>query len=127
MSFNRLYVGAKVDQYLRNLKGRTGLTPNLICRYGFCLSLNEPWVPDPNLFSDGSVREFNRYTLTGQWDHLFMGLLRERLFADGLDPVEDLESQFKAHLSRGVEILNTRVKRLEDIGELMPPSFSKAP
>src|ERR1051325_4307977 len=103
--FNRIYLNDDVDMRLRNLKARTGLAPNLLCRIGFCLSLAEPSIPDPNLYSEGQAREFNRYTLTGQWDLLFFSLLRERLSQDGLDLKADLEAQFKAHLSRGVTLL----------------------
>ena len=53
MVFNRIYVGEEVDQRLRLLKTRTGLTPNLLCRLGFCLSLTEPTVPDPELYAEG--------------------------------------------------------------------------
>ena len=104
---------------LRNLKARTGLTPNLLCRLGFCLSLAEPGVPDPQLYGDGQAREFNRYTLTGQWDLFFFSLLRERLVQDGLDLEADLEVQFKAHLSRGVLLLYQRLKNLEDLADMM--------
>src|SRR5262249_1096674 len=99
---NRIYLSKEVDQRLRTLKARTGLTPNLICRLGFWLSLAEPGVPDIQLYSDGHGREFNHSTLTGQWDALFFALLRERLARDGLDLEADLEPQFKAHISRGV-------------------------
>src|SRR5579883_693970 len=102
MAFNRIYIGADVDQRLRLLKARTGMTPNLLCRLGFCLSLAEPGIPDPELYNDGQMREFNRYTLTGQWDLFFFSLLRERLLQDELDLEGDLETQFKAHLCRGV-------------------------
>ena len=119
MAFNRIYVGEDVDLRLRNLKGRTGLTPNLLCRLGFCLSLAEPGVPDPGLYSNGQVREFNRYTLTRQWDVFFFALLKERLVQDGLDAENDLEVQFKAHLSRGVLMPYQRLKSLEDLADIV--------
>ncbi len=126
MTFNRLYVGQEVDLRLKNLKARTGLTPNLICRLGFCLSLSEPGIPDPRLYADGHVREFNRYTLTGQWDTFFFALLKERLIEDGLDPNADLEPQFKAHLSRGVLLLYKRMKTLADLGNMVAESQQRA-
>ncbi len=126
MALNRIYVGEEVDLRLRNLKARTGLTPNLLCRLGFCLSLAEPGIPDPQLYADGQAREFNRYTLTGQWDLFFFSLLRERLVQDGLDPEVDLESQFKAHLSRGVLMLYQRVKNLEDLADLVAEAQRRA-
>lgn len=119
MAINRIHVNAEVDLRLKNLKARTGLTPNLLCRLGFCLSLSEPGVPDPKLYQDGAAREFNRYTLTGQWDLLFFSLLRQRLVEDSLDPVRHLEEQFKAHLSRGVLLLYQRMRSLEDLHTLL--------
>jgi len=104
---------------LRTLKARTGLTPNLLCRLGFCLSLTEPGVPDPRLYEDDQAREFNRYTLTGQWDIFFFSLLRERLALDGLDPETEMESQLRAHLSRGVMLLSQRLKNLADLAGLI--------
>jgi DNA sulfur modification protein DndE len=118
-NFSRIYVGEQVDQRLRQLKAKTGLTPNLLCRLGFVLSMSEPGVPDPSLYDDGQVREFNRYTLLGQWDAFYMALLRERLVQDELDIDSQLESQFKAHLSRGVGLLYQRIKTIEDIASII--------
>jgi len=126
MPFNRIYVNEQVDQRLRTLRARTGLTPNLLCRLGFCLSLAESGVPDPQLYSTGQAREFNRYTLTGPWDTLFFALLRERLAADELDPEKDLEVQFKAHLSRGVLLLYQRLRNLEDLAMLIEEAEKRA-
>ncbi len=126
MTLSRIYVGEEVDLRLRNLKARTGLTPNLLCRLGFCLSLAEPGIPDPQLYMDGQVREFNRYTLTGQWDSFFFALLRERLVQDGLDVEKDLEAQFKSHLSRGVQLLYQRLKSLPDLGDMIVEAQRKA-
>ena len=125
MPLNRIYVSEEVDQRLRYLKVRTGLTPNLLCRLGFCLSLAEPGIPDSELYSDGQAREFNRYTLTGQWDLFFFSLLRERLAQDGMDLEADLESQFKAHLSRGVLLLCRRLKNLGDLVGLVVEAQQK--
>ncbi|PYE54084.1 DNA sulfur modification protein DndE [Deinococcus yavapaiensis] len=126
MSLNKVYVDREADYRLRALKARTGLTPNLLCRLGFCLSLAEPGVPELELYANGQEREFNRYTLTGEWDPLFFALLRERLHRDGLDPVADLEAQFKAHLGRGVQMLSQRVKTMADLAALIVTMQDKA-
>ncbi len=120
MVFNRIYVGEEVDQRLRLLKTRTGLTPNLLCRLGFCLSLTEPIVPDPELYAEGQAREFNRYTLTGQWDMFFFAMLKERqITQDDLVSEDDLEAHFKAHLCRGINMLYQRLESLEDLAEII--------
>lgn len=116
---NRIYIGEHASGRLNVLKQRTGLTPNLLCRFGFCLSLSQPGIPDEHLFDDGQAREFNRYTLTGDWDVLFFALLKERLLEDGLDPEADLEIQFKVHMSRGIMLLHQRVKSILDLVQLI--------
>jgi len=119
MKLTRLKVCKEVDQRLVQLKARTGLTPNLLCRIGFCLSLNDLSVPDPHAYPQDSDRELNRYTLTGEWDALFLALLRERCAYDGLDLQSDLEDQFRAHVNRGVLLLFHRVKHLGDLDRLV--------
>lgn len=119
MALNRIYVDEQIENRLRMMKSRTGLTPNLVCRLALCLSLSEKGTPDITLYSSSQAREFNRYTLLGEWDPLFLALLRERLVSDGLDPVAHLEEQLKAHISRGVMLLTQRVKQLEDLADLI--------
>jgi DNA sulfur modification protein DndE len=124
MAINRIYVDSQVERSLTTLKARTGLTPNLLCRIGFCISLAEPGIPEPNLYNDGNAREFNLQTLTGDYNEFFFALLRQRLAQDDLDIDEHLEPQFKAHISRGVLRLDLRVKNLEDITTLVAEAKS---
>ena len=119
MSFSRVRVSTEATNRLKVLKGRTGLTPNVLCRIAFVLSLNEPGIP--NQVGDEQGQEFNRFTLTGEWDQLVTALLKERLVRDGLDPEGDLLPQFKAHLDRGIPLVYNRVKSLVDLDDLMPP------
>src|SRR5437764_700315 len=60
--WNRLRLARETTYRLRDRKARTGLTPNLLCRFGFCLSLAEPQIPDPGAY-DETGQEFNRSTL----------------------------------------------------------------
>jgi DNA sulfur modification protein DndE len=119
MKLTRLRVGEEASQRLSLLKGRTGLTPNILCRIGFCLSLNDPSVPVPADYLPESDREIDRHTLTGAWDSLFVVLLRERCHRDGLDEAQ-LAVQFKAHIDRGVLLLYKRVRDLNDLALLLP-------
>lgn len=119
MKLNRLRVSAEASSRLSILKGRTGLTPNILCRIGFCLSLNDPNPPNPQKYLPDSEREIDRHTLTGQWDSLFVALLRERCKQDGLGE-EELARQFKAHIDRGVLLLYKRLRDLNDLALLLP-------
>jgi DNA sulfur modification protein DndE len=99
---------------------KTGLTPNILCRMALCLSIAEPSIPDTKI-DDEKGQEFSRYTLLGEWDPFFISILRERLIHDKLDPENDLLVQFKAHLNRGIMMLQSRLKDLSDIYDLLPP------
>ena len=90
---------------------------------GFCLSLEEPKVPNPDEFAE-EEREFNRYTLLGEYDALFMALLRQRMFQDGLEP-EEVEGQFRAHLNRGISLLQQRVRNVSDLAALVPTNTQR--
>lgn len=121
MDLNRLRISEKVSHRLSILKGRTGLTPNILCRIGFCLSLNDPTVPDPEDYPNDTEKEINRHTLTGQWDRLFVALIKERCNQDNL-PLDDesLADYFRAHVNRGVLLLYKRIRSLNELAQLMP-------
>lgn len=120
MKLNRVRFCDEADQRLRLLKARTGMSANLLCRIGFCLSLADPLIPQADDYPEDSRREIERGTLTGQYDALFLALLRERCLRDGATPDEGtLEAQFHAHMNRGVLLLFQRVKTLADVGTLV--------
>ena len=114
----KIFLSADNTQKVRTLKGRTGLTPNILCRFALALSLRDPGVPDPTAFPNDGM-EFNRYTLLGVHEVLILSLLRQRCLQDGLDPDEELPEQLRAHINRGVSILYPRLRSLSDIGEMV--------
>lgn len=118
LTIRRVRFDPDADTRLRFLKSKTGITPNLLCRIGFCLSLEEPGVPDPKRYQEVG-REINRYTLTGQFDEAFEALLKQRMHEDGIDLIE-IDDQFAAHMNRGVTVLGSRVRGLSDLSTLLP-------
>jgi DNA sulfur modification protein DndE len=81
---------------------------------GFCLSLAEPAIPNPEHYPE-EEREFNRYTLLGEFDPLFVGLLKQRCFQDGVVDPAALPMYFRAHVNRGVMLLQQRTKGISDL------------
>ena len=118
MSFTRIRISTDATNKLQYLKKKTGLTPNYLARIGFCLSLAEEGIPESSLY-DEDGQEFNRHTLTGDYDILLISALKERLIKDGIHDESDLIPQMKGHLNRGASILNTRVKSISDFYELL--------
>jgi len=117
--FNRVQIGTKATNRLQMLKGQTEITPNYLCRIGLCYSLNEPRPPSPDEYNtDGQT--FNRYTLLGEHDALYMALLKERMLQEGKDPDEDLYKEFVAHLNRGVNRVFGNISDVSDFYDLVP-------
>jgi DNA sulfur modification protein DndE len=117
LNIQRVRFSIEADNRLRMLKGRTGLTPNLLCRLGLCLSLSEPGYPLADS-SDPSSREINRYTLLGEYDSLFVALLETRHPEEALEESK-LSHLFIGHLHRGVTLLANRLKPGISIAELV--------
>lgn len=118
LRLKRLTFSKEADNWLRVLKSRTGITPNLLCRIGFCISLEEKGVPDPGKYPEDSDREINRYTLLGEYEGVMLALLRQRLALDGIQP-ENMDTMFRAHMNRGVVRLAGRLKGLDELHVLV--------
>jgi DNA sulfur modification protein DndE len=121
MKLMRLRFSQEASDKLSQLKGRTGLTPNILARIGFSMSLNDPTIPNPDDFPPDGDKEIDRQVLLGQWDALFVALLKERCNKDGFaSDDEQLIAQFRAHMNRGVLLLHKRIRTLKDLSVLMP-------
>lgn len=116
---NRVHIDESVSYKLRNLGKATGMTPNYIARIGLTYSLGEQQPPSMEEY-DTDGKEFNRYTLLGDHDALYIALVKKRMLREGYDPETQLEEYFLAHLNRGIETLSGRVSDLTDLYELMP-------
>jgi DNA sulfur modification protein DndE len=121
--FYRLRISEKATFRLNQLKGRTGLTPNILSRIAICYSLNDPSIPNPAEY-DEKGQELNRYTLTGEWDTFFIALVKERCIHDKLDPEKDLYDQLRAHLNRGVFGIFPQIRGLGDFQILLKHQVS---
>lgn len=118
MRAKKIVLDEAAAQLLKTMKSRTGLTHQYTCRIAFCLSLAEPGDVHPDAY-DEKGPEFNRYTLTGEYDDLFVAVLREWL-CDRADAADHDESDwFRAHVNRGLTVLPRRVRRLEDVASLV--------
>jgi DNA sulfur modification protein DndE len=117
MNFTKIRISAHSTTKLRSLHQRTRLTPNLLCRAAFMLSLEEGSASAAILPPEDGA-EFNQYTLTGELHSTFASLLRfvEHGFAEDNERLVQL---FRAHIERGVGILSARAKSPEDVLSLV--------
>lgn len=121
MKLNQIKFETRASNNLTALKGRTGITPNLLCRIGFCVSIEDLSLLDPDEFPGDSNRIIDRHVLLGPYDAIFVAMMKERLFQDGLDPQngELLGKHFRAHVHRGIHLLMKRTRSLSDIARFM--------
>ena len=118
LQFSRIHTSQRCRGILANLKIKTGLTPNILSRFGICLSLKDPSVPNPEEFDENGT-EFLPLVLFGEHEKLFLALMIDRLHRDGLDPEKYLNIMLRAHLNRGVYSLLSRVYGLPGINEMI--------
>ncbi len=118
LTLQRIPFTADIDNRLRTMKSRTGITPNILCRIGFCLSLEEPGIPNSIADDVEIAREINRYTLVGKYDMLFVVLMKTWLHKMGVD-FSKINEMFIAHMNRGAELVASRLKSVGDIANML--------
>ncbi len=126
-SFNIHLSKAEKDK-LVSLKRRTKVSQwNILCRWAFCLSLNEDSAPQEIKIIPDSNVEMTWNTFTGECGDLLMAALKVRCLHDNI-PLDDetLEKQFRLHLYRGIGYLATqgKVKSIMDMMNLALTSKS---
>ena len=82
------------------MRVRTSLTPNILLRFAFCMSLKDPSIPNPDEFDEKGM-ELLPSVLFGEHENIYMALMLDRLHKDKLDPELYLHKMTRAHLNRG--------------------------
>lgn len=116
MQYNRIKLSYRSQNLYSQLKSKTGLTINILARYGICLSLKDPSIPIPEEFDEKGM-EILPGVLFGEYEKLFTALLIMRLKREGLDPEMYLQKMLQAHVNRGAAALHARVN---DLGDFLP-------
>ena len=118
MRLGRLKMSYRSQNLLAQLKGRTGLTPNITGRFAICLSLNDPSIPNPEEY-DEKGSEIHQSVLFGDYEGIFTALMVMRLKRDGLDPEIYMNRMMRAHFNRGTIALFARIHDLSDFAEMI--------
>ena len=122
MTLQRIQFSHDTDNRMRALKGRTGITPNLMGRMGYCLSLEEPGTPALLDEEAEMGREINRFTMLGEYDEAFIALLIAWMGNKGYETfeTETVNQLFLAHMNRGIELISARLKTIADLERILP-------
>jgi DNA sulfur modification protein DndE len=119
MSIKHFRLSSQAKDQLTRLKSRTGVEQwNILCRWAFCLSLQEATPPTPiDIPADSNV-EITWHVFGGECHELYFAVLKERCVRDGLDTsAETLSRQFRLHLHRGIGYLATpnKIRSIRDL------------
>lgn len=101
---HRLRTSKKTEEQLKTLQKSLHLQPNLIARLAVSLSLSDPSSVMPDDHHDQLGLEFNRVTLTGEYDSVYKALIIQHT-NHPLPDEEYFPGYLKAHLERGVSLL----------------------
>ncbi len=118
MRLGRLKMSYRSQNLLAQIKGRTGLTPNIAGRFAICLSLNDPSIPNPEEY-DEKGSEMHPTVLFGDYEDVFTALMVMRLKRDGLAPKIYLNRMMRAHFNRGTIALFARIHDLSDFAGMI--------
>jgi DNA sulfur modification protein DndE len=98
---NRFRISGRAARALGNLKAATGITPNILCRYAFALSIKEGKKGGlKELTLDGS--EFNLPTLFGEYAAAFEYVIRA---VHGELPPKRIVEIVASHIEDGIDAL----------------------
>lgn len=114
---------------LVRLKRSTGIRNwNVLCRWGFCLSLRDPDRPHVDPRGAWSSIEMTWKVFGGPYSSIYWAALQQRYFEDcrgnnAQMSDEGLEQEFYRHLHRGIGHLANIAQRptLDDIMQLVGP------
>jgi DNA sulfur modification protein DndE len=122
MSLKQIRLSSQAKEQLIRLKTRTGIPQwNILCRWAFCLSLQQPTPPTPVEIPADSNVELDWQIFGGEAHELYLALLKERCERDGLGTSDEaLSRQFRLHLHRGIGYLATPqlVRSVADLVQL---------
>ena len=120
MTIETIRLSEKAKTQLITLKRKTGIQNwNVLCRWAFCRSLNEPSIPPAEKIQVDSSIEMTWKVFAGGHPELYFALLVQRCKQDGFEiSTSVLNEQFKLHLHRGIAYLATN-PQLNSIGMLL--------
>ncbi|MFD7030983.1 DNA sulfur modification protein DndE [Streptomyces sp. NPDC059917] len=107
MSLENIRLATASKDRLSRLKRTTGITQwNVLCRWALALSLADASTPlVREVITDSNV-EMSWKTFAGPHGDLYLGLLKQRCVADGLEPTdENVSKMLRIHLARGIGYL----------------------
>jgi len=119
LQFSRFRFSLRTQNLYGQLKHKTELGINILARYGLCLSINDPSIPNPDEYDEKGM-EILPSVLFGNNEKIYMSLMIQRLNHDEI-PINEknLQRMTRAHLNRGAAALYPRINDLSDFYDVI--------
>jgi DNA sulfur modification protein DndE len=104
----RLKTSKRSAEQLKRLQTSTNLTPNVLARLAVGLSLKSAPLNIEELPDTNGI-EFNRHTLTGDYDFAFKAMIAQNLGKEITDD-DFFPKLFNLHMERGIQLLSNEYK-----------------
>ncbi|WP_282158729.1 DNA sulfur modification protein DndE [Shimia thalassica] len=123
MHISKFRISQAATGQVRIVAQKAGLTPNLVCRMAMLVSFEAGPVSGTSSESQDG-QEFNAYTLFGDFQPIFLDMLRFVEFGSNPADVDDsvLLDRLRLHIDRGIRQLSVRIKSPADAAELLAGS-----
>ena len=108
---SRLKISKKASEQLDHISNRLDLRRNIICRLAIGRSLAEKKSVKNLRPKDSAGYEFNRYTLTGEYDLIFKALVNQHE-RKKMDDREYISTFLRNHIERGIQFLYIEYQRI---------------
>ena len=108
---SRLKISKKTSEELDHLSNRLDLRRNIVCRLAIGRSLAEKESVKSIRTKDSAGYEFNRYTLTGEYDDVFKVLVKQHE-RKKMDDREYISTFLRNHIERGIQLLYIEYQKI---------------
>lgn len=108
---NRLKISKKASEQLDHLSNRLNLKRNIVCRLAIGRSLAKKGPMKSIKPKNSAGYEFNRYTLTGEYDDIFKALVKQHE-RKKMNDREYFSTFLRNHIERGIRLLYTEFQRI---------------
>jgi len=115
---DRVRLSIRAQNHLGQMKHKTGMPINVLARFGIALSINDPSMPNPDMYDEKGM-ELLPHILYGKNEPIYSAMFQYRLKQDGLDYSKYANRMIRAHINRGAGMLFPRINSVEDFAGLL--------
>ena len=115
---DKVRLSIRAQNHLGQMKHKTGIPINVLARFGIVMSLNDPSMPNPDMYDEKGM-ELLPHILYGKNERMYAAMFQYRLRQDGLSYSDYADRMIRAHVNRGAGMLFPRVSGMEDFANLL--------